>query len=114
MLDEKNTIKREFIINALKKMILKETGKDKIFSGIKINSKEIKKGNIFVALKGEKEDGHSYINEAIKNGATGIISEKELTEDQLSIFYVKDSILALQEIAKKWKEQYKNLSLIHI
>ena len=51
-------------------MILKETGKDKIFSGIKINSKEIKKGNIFVALKGEKEDGHSYINEAIKNGGT--------------------------------------------
>ena len=54
MIDEKNTIKREFIINTVKKMILKETGKDKFFSGIKINSKEIKKGNIFIAIKGEK------------------------------------------------------------
>ena len=98
MLDEKNIIKREFIINSLKKLILEETGKEKVFSGIKINSKEIKKGNIFLALKGEKEDGHSYINEAIKNGATGIISEKALNEEQLSIFYVQDSILALQEI----------------
>ncbi|MAX11125.1 MAG: hypothetical protein CL710_02085 [Chloroflexi bacterium] len=114
MLDEKNIIKREFIINSLKKLILEETGKEKVFSGIKINSKEIKKGNIFLALKGEKEDGHSYINEAIKNGATGIITEKALNEEQLSIFYVQDSILALQEIAKNWKEQYKNIVTIGI
>ena len=114
MLDEKNIIKREFIINSLKKLILEETGKEKVFSGIKINSKEIKKGNIFLALKGEKEDGHSYINEAIKNGATGIISEKALNEEQLSIFYVQDSILALQEIAKNWKGQYKNIVTIGI
>ena len=42
------------------------------------NSKLVQKGQIFVAIKGNTVDGHDYIEEAIKNGASKIISEKEL------------------------------------
>ena len=42
---------------------------------IKTNSKEVKIGDTFIALKGFKEDGHKYIEDAIKNGATKIICE---------------------------------------
>lgn len=43
---------------------------------IKTNSKDIKNGDIFIALKGIKNDGHDYIEDAINNGASYIISDK--------------------------------------
>ena len=42
---------------------------------IKTNSKEIKTGDTFIAIKNVNRDGHDYINEAIKNGASKIICE---------------------------------------
>ena len=36
---------------------------------IKDNSKKIVKGDTFIAIKGINDDGHNYIEEAIKNGA---------------------------------------------
>ena len=42
---------------------------------IKTNSKKVKKRDIFIALKGDKYDGHDYIKEAISNGASKIICE---------------------------------------
>jgi len=42
---------------------------------IKSNFNEVKSGDTFIALKGFKEDGHKYIEDAIKNGATKIICE---------------------------------------
>jgi UDP-N-acetylmuramoyl-L-alanyl-D-glutamate--2,6-diaminopimelate ligase len=42
------------------------------------NSNLVKEGQIFVAIKGNTVDGHDFIDEAIKNGASKIVSEKEL------------------------------------
>ena len=42
------------------------------------NSKLVKNGDVFVALKGNYHDGHDYINEVIKNGASLVICEKKL------------------------------------
>ena len=61
------------------------------------NSKLIQKGQIFVAIKGHTVDGHDYINEAIKNGASKIICEKEINS---SIPY---------EIVNDTKEYLKNV-----
>ena len=46
-------------------------------SDVTNNSKEIKKGSLFLALPGTKFDGRHYISEAIKNGASAIIYEKK-------------------------------------
>lgn len=43
---------------------------------LKVNSKEVKKGDTFLALKGINLDGHDYIEDAINNGASKIICEK--------------------------------------
>ena len=43
---------------------------------LKVNSKEVKKGDTFLALRGINLDGHDYIEDAINNGATKIICEK--------------------------------------
>ena len=42
---------------------------------LKDNSKDIQNGDIFIAIKGINNDGHKYINEAIKNGAKCVICE---------------------------------------
>lgn len=43
---------------------------------IKADSRKVKKGDIFVALRGYLSDGHSYIDKAIENGASKIIAEE--------------------------------------
>lgn len=44
--------------------------------GIKMNSKEIKEGDLFIAIKGFSVDGHKYLENAIENGAIAIIIEE--------------------------------------
>ena len=61
------------------------------------NSKLISEGQIFVAIVGNTVDGHNYIDEAIKNGASKIICEKEIN---CSIPY---------EIVNDTKEYLKNI-----
>ena len=44
---------------------------------IVIDSKKIKKGDLFIAIKGKNFDGHKFIDEAVKNGASAVIVEKK-------------------------------------
>ena len=44
-----------------------------------IDSRKVKPGQTFVALVGHTVDGHDYIDDAIKNGATKIVAEKSAT-----------------------------------
>jgi len=45
--------------------------------GIAYDSRQVKPGFLFVAIKGFKADGHEYINEAIKKGATAVVMQRE-------------------------------------
>ena len=78
------------------------------------DSRKVKKGQIFVALKGLTVDGHDYIDKAIENGASKIISEKDLN---ISIPYIKvdDSLKYLKETLKKeYKDKIDKLTLIGV
>jgi UDP-N-acetylmuramoyl-L-alanyl-D-glutamate--2,6-diaminopimelate ligase len=56
-------------------------------SGIAINSRAVKPGDLFVAMKGGVADGHDYIPNAIANGAVAIVGEKDMSG--LSVPYVR-------------------------
>ncbi|TEB13126.1 UDP-N-acetylmuramoyl-L-alanyl-D-glutamate--2,6-diaminopimelate ligase [Pelotomaculum propionicicum] len=45
--------------------------------GIAYDSRQVEPGFLFVAVKGFKADGHEYINEAIKNGAVAVVTQRE-------------------------------------
>src|SRR3989344_9294770 len=47
---------------------------------VALDSRLIKKGEYFVPVKGESFDGHKFIDDALKNGAKGIIEENKLYE----------------------------------
>ncbi len=46
------------------------------YTGIVTNSRKVTSGSIFVAVRGQNNDGHDYINEAIQNGAVLIVAEQ--------------------------------------
>ena len=56
--------------NLLKKVINAKSNKSWEAKGLQIDSRKVKKGDLFFALKGDKHDGHDYIGEAVKNGAS--------------------------------------------
>ena len=53
--------------------------------GIESNSKNIKEGYLFVAIKGFSVDGHEYINQAIENGAVAVVIEETYDLKKLNI-----------------------------
>ena len=78
------------------------------------NSRLIKPGQTFVAIKGYTVDGHDYIEDAIKNGATAIIAEKEVKCD-VPVTVVENSAEYYQKLlVKEYKDEFKDLKLIGI
>ena len=63
---------------------------DIYINDIKINSKEVEKGDIFVCIKGATTDRHDYVKDAIANGAVAIVASKEL-DVNIPVIYVKDT-----------------------
>jgi UDP-N-acetylmuramoyl-L-alanyl-D-glutamate--2,6-diaminopimelate ligase len=64
--------------------------------GISSNSRNIRPGYLFVALKGQKYDGHSFVNQAINKGAKAVIVQRDLRlKKRVTKILVQDSQLAL-------------------
>ena len=66
--------------------------------GISIDSRTINKNELFIAIKGDSHDGHLFINDAIKNGASLIISENMV--EGFPCISVDDTMDSLAAIAK--------------
>lgn len=72
------------------------------FTGISIDSRTIKDGDLFIALRGERFDGHNYIDEALRKGAGAVVSYPPVMPVQgRSIIHVDNTLRALQNIAQQ-------------
>ena len=56
---------------------------------MQIDSRKIKDGSLFIAVKGVAFDGHQFIDKAIQAGATGVVFEESLAEKKEGIVYVE-------------------------
>jgi MurE/MurF fusion protein len=61
------------------------------YSGLAFDSLQVKKDNIFFAIKGNKFDGNNYIQDAIKKGAKVIVSEKKIYPQVKDVIYIKSN-----------------------
>lgn len=76
------------------------------FTGISIDSRTIKENELFVALKGERFDGHDFLEQALNKGSAALISiPPVILYRGRSIIYVSNTLKALQNIAR-----YRRLS----
>lgn len=60
---------------------------DAKISGITIDSRSVKRGYLFVAMKGGAADGHDFIQKAVDNGAAAVVGDRDL--DGLSVPYIR-------------------------
>jgi len=78
--------------------------------GIDIDSRRIEKGSVFVAVKGERLDGHNYLESAFANGAaTAIVNREESSKRELKgdkYIVVDDTIDALGRLAKYYRAKF--------
>ncbi len=82
------------------------------FNNVVIDSRLVEPGDLFVALHGENRDGHDFIEHAIARGATGVLAERtaiatsERSLEAVAFFLVRDTLAALQTIARYWRRQH--------
>jgi len=103
-----------------------------IISEAAIDSRQVIPAALFVALKGEQQDGHNYVNDAIRKGAQAVLIEKYVeTEIQIIdlrngkfpeispqfdlplALLVEDTLKALQKIATFWRKKL-NIQVVGI
>ena len=78
---------------------------------VKIDSRKVSDGDTFIALRGINNDGHDYVEDAIKNGATTVIVEEG--EYSVNTIIVKDTKEYLKEyLENNYYDDIKKLKLI--
>ena len=83
---------------------------------ISIDTRTIKKGDVFLAIKGNKFDGHDFVEEAFKKGAgSAIVSRKPKVSSNYKnrLIRVRNTVRALGDIAKAHRERF-NIPVIAI
>ena len=87
--------------------------KDINISSIEFDSRKITDGALFVALPGEKHDGHDFISKAIENGARAVVVQRKVDTSVPQII-VTDSRMAMAKLAKKFYGDFKDMIKIGI
>ena len=92
-------LKLEDIVQATGGRVL--CGTSEKFQGISIDSRSIREGELFVALKGDNFDGHDFINTALISGPGALVqSYPAVLPTNKTIILVKDTLAALQALAR--------------
>jgi UDP-N-acetylmuramoyl-tripeptide--D-alanyl-D-alanine ligase len=81
------------------------TGADATFERVVTDTRDLRAGDLFVALRGERHDGHDFLHQAAQSGAAGALVERRHAID-LPQIEVPDTLNGLQRAAVAWRERY--------
>jgi UDP-N-acetylmuramoyl-tripeptide--D-alanyl-D-alanine ligase len=79
------------------------------FAGAAVDSRRVIPGSLFVALPGERTDGHRFLAQAIAAGAVAAIVDRQVerpSEWDVAVVQVPDALVALQELAAWWRRRH--------
>jgi UDP-N-acetylmuramoyl-tripeptide--D-alanyl-D-alanine ligase len=86
---------------------VRQNGRDaRLITNLSTDSRTVRPGDLFVALRGENFDGHKFVEQATQRGAVGAIVETEWTgksSPDFSLLRVSDTLLAYQQIAAHYR-----------
>jgi UDP-N-acetylmuramoyl-tripeptide--D-alanyl-D-alanine ligase len=94
------------LIEAAKVLHAKVAGDDVRFEGVSTDTRTLKRGNLFVALRGEHYDGHSFLAPAANAGAAAAMVDTESAGRELPLLVVDDTRLALGSLAAHWRGRF--------
>ncbi len=98
-------------------LLNKNENKEIVFSGISIDTRTIKKGDLYIPIQGKNFDGHNYIEEALEKGAYASLAEfkkKKLIKHNGKLIFVKDTLKSLNNLAEFSRNRIKDLITICI
>ena len=83
-------------------------------TGISIDSRKIKAGELFSAIPGDKYDGHNFVREALSKGASGaVVSKRDLVQEvkldlylPQALILVPNTLSALQSLAQAYRKRF--------
>ena len=78
------------------------------FTGIAVDSREVEPGNLFVALIGERTDGHRFAAQAVERGASALLISEPGSDPQdarAPAYVVPDTLAALQAAGAAWRQR---------
>ena len=81
-----------------------------VTGSVETDSRLVKSGSLFVAKPGEKTDGHLFVPQAYESGAVAAIVENVVTAVSIPQIQVRDSVVALGQLAKFVLEQIRQES----
>jgi UDP-N-acetylmuramoyl-tripeptide--D-alanyl-D-alanine ligase len=101
--------------------VLKATGgkllqgeRNTFFQGISTDSRTVTEGELFIALKGDRFDGHHFALEVLEKKAGGVVIEEDKVGEfrwngyrPRAVIAVKDTLFALGDIAHDWRRKYR-------
>src|SRR5439155_19556269 len=72
---------------------------DRAVESIAYDSRRMQKNGMFVALRGEKTDGHEFIGQAVEKGASVIVTEREEKIPRVTCLVVENTRAALADLS---------------
>ncbi len=78
---------------------------DRVVESIAYDSRRVQRNGLFVALRGEKSDGHQFIEQAVEKGATVIVTEHEVQSPRATCVVVDNTRCALADLAGTFYQQ---------
>ncbi len=86
---------------------LTKSGSGKMFRGISTDTRTVQSGNLFIALVGERFDGHDFAAQAAAKGAIGVIASKPVqVPDHITVIEVDNTLAALQALARFHRQRF--------
>lgn len=87
--------------------VIENSYKNISIDNIRIDSRKVKKNDLFICIKGKNYDGHNFIKEAIKAGAKAIIVDRKVKDYKVPVIKVDDTLKALIDIATYKRNNFK-------
>jgi UDP-N-acetylmuramoyl-tripeptide--D-alanyl-D-alanine ligase len=89
-----------------------------IFARIERNSRQIQPGDLFIAVRGERFDGHDFVADAAAAGATAALVRRDWADGHidtaLPLLIVDEPVASLQRLAAWWRARLDHLLVVGI
>jgi len=108
--DDSASLTAEDIVAATGGQLIQRSGR--AIRGGAVDSRLVRPGQLFVALPGERTDGHAYLSDAVATGAAALLVARPIAPDALptlgdvTIVRVPDALAGLQAVAAAWRARF--------
>lgn len=109
------TLNSAFVRDALGESLREFAGPDAHFARAVIDSRRAQAGDLFVALPGERVDGHDFAAAAVAQGASGALLTHDVAgTERAARFIVPDTLTALQRTAVAWRDALASTQVVGV